>query len=130
MKRFAVVLLSAAAAFAADISGIWVGQLPGRFPGEVQDVSFKFEQTAPGKLAGKSYGENDSTPLSEVKVEDDRISFVIGNEMNGGRNKLIFTGTIKNGEIELTRRRELPPDATPEMVKRNVPVTFRLKRLI
>lgn len=120
--------LFAATAFTADLTGIWVGQLPGRFPGDVQDLSFRFDQKG-AVLAGKQYGEAESLPISEGRIENGKIAFVVSNEMNGGQLKLIFTGEVKGAGIELTRRRELPPDAPPDQVKRNVPVTFRLKRL-
>ena len=130
MRRAALVaLLAAVTCAAADLSGIWVGHLPGRFEGDVQDLAFRFEQKGTA-LGGKQYGESDSLPISEGSIEEGKLAFIVSNEMNGGQTKLIFTGEVKGGEIELTRRRELPPDAPPDQVKRNVPVTFRLKRLL
>ena len=130
MRRATVVgLLVTAMCAAGDLSGIWVGQLPGRFDGDVQDLAFRFEQKGTA-LAGKQYGDSESLAISEGKLEAGKLAFVISNEMNGGQTKLVFTGEVKGEEIELTRRRELPPDAPPDQVKRNIPVTFRLKRLL
>ena len=129
IRAVALVCFAAGASFAADLTGIWVGQLPGRFPGDVQDLAFRLEQKG-GTLAGKQYGDSESRAISEGRIDGQKVGFVITNEMSGGKTKLVFTGEVKDGEIELTRRRELPPDATPEQVKANVPVTFRLKRLL
>lgn len=111
----------------ADLSGIWTGQLSGRY-GEIQDVSFKFTQTG-SVLIGKMYGESESTPIREGKIEGEQITFIIGNEMNGGQSKFTYTGTIKGSDIEITRKRELPPGEPPNST-RAVPQKFVLKRLL
>src|SRR6476620_8425932 len=93
---------------AADLAGIWIGQIPGR-NGELQDIAFKFTQ-AGTTLGGKLYGDYQSTPITEGKISGDQVSFLViapeqsGNQIN--RTKLRFTGTIKAGEMELTRERE------------------------
>ena len=43
MKTALAGLLCASALLGADLTGIWVGQIPGR-NGEPQDVAFKFTQ--------------------------------------------------------------------------------------
>src|SRR6266550_4052966 len=107
MKTALAGLLCASALLGADLTGIWVGQIPGR-NGEPQDVAFKFTQTGT-TLGGKLYGDYQSTPITEGKISGDEIAFVVvapeqaGNQINVTR--LRFTGSVKDGEIDLTRER-------------------------
>src|SRR5437773_2711817 len=104
----AILLLLASSLFAGDITGIWVGQIPGR-NGELLDISFKFTQDG-STLGGKLYGDYQSTPITEGKISGDQVAFVVvapeqsGNQIN--RTKLRFSGSVKGGEMELTRERE------------------------
>lgn len=125
-----LALLAASVLFGGDLSGIWVGQIPGRFD-EVQDLAFRFAQKG-STLSGKMYGEIESQPVNEGKIDGDQITFITGTEMNGGRNRFLYTGVISNGELQLTRQRILPPDApdSEENRKRRVPQKVVLKRLI
>ena len=113
MKRallFAGLLITASAnLFGADLSGIWTGQTADR-NGDPQDVSFRFTQSG-DTIAGKMYGENESTPISEGKIDGDTIRFVVETELNGQINRTIYSGRILNAkgdEIEVTREREHP----------------------
>jgi len=135
MRSFAVLcsfLAIAAVGYAgqqlAALDGIWAGQTQGR-NGEPQDVAFRFYVHG-SELTGKMYGESESLPISEGKLEADRITFRVTTEMNGGLSYFQFTGRVMDGEIQLTRVRELPPDADEEQKKRNSPQTFKIKRLI
>lgn len=131
----AILLLSALNLFAGDITGIWVGQVPGR-NGDLLDISFKFTQDG-AALGGKLYGDYMSAPITEGKISGDQVTFLVispeqaGNQIN--RTKLRFSGTIKTGEIELTREREGSTNAGNGggvQFKGNAKQTFRLKRLL
>jgi hypothetical protein len=125
-------------ALAADVSGIWVGQVPAR-NGDKLDVAFQFKQSGASVLTGKLYGDYRSTPLLDGKVSDSgEVTFSVlaeeqaGNQINDSR--LTFRGVVKDGEIELTRRRE---NSTAAGTKGAAParnadpgVTFRLKKLL
>ena len=120
---------------AADLAGIWIGQIPTR-NGDLQDIAFKFTQTGT-TLGGKLYGDYQSSPISEGKITGDQISFLViapeqaGNQINQAR--LRFTGTIQSGEIELTREREGATNAGDGGVvqfRGSTKQTFRLKRLL
>jgi hypothetical protein len=129
ISRAAVLcLLLTAGAAAGELDGIWVGQLPGR-DGDVIDVSFRFTQNGT-RLTGKLYGDTDSLPLREGKIEAGQISFRVSNEMNGGQTRFRFSGAVKNGTIELTRTRELRPEEVNDPNRRNVPQIIILKRLL
>ena len=101
-------LLFALAVSAADLTGIWVGQVPTR-NGETVEIAFQFTQTGT-KLNGKLYGDYRSSPIVEGIVSGDLVTFVVlaaeqnGNQIND--SKLRFTGSLQSGEIELTRERE------------------------
>ena len=133
--RSLYALLVATSLGASDISGIWTGTIPGR-NGEPLDISFRFKQTG-DVLDGKLYGDYRSTPITEGKIEGDQVSFIVmaqeqaGNEILTSRLK--FTGTFKDGELELTRVREsafVAGSGTKMVLRNNNPVQFRLKRLI
>jgi hypothetical protein len=134
-KLFIVSLLCAWTLPAADLTGIWIGQIPGR-NGEMQDVAFKFTQNG-ATLGGKLYGDYQSTPITEGKISGDQISFVVnapeqaGNQIN--RARLSFSGSIQAGEMELTREREGATNAGNGGVvqfRGNAKQTFRLRRLL
>ena len=133
--RSLLMLCVAVSAWAADLTGVWVGTIPGR-NGEPLDVSFRFTQTG-SVLKGKLYGDYKSTGISETKIEGERISFVVLAEEQAGNeimiSRLKFTGTFKDGEMELTREREkatIVGSGAEMKFRTNVPVTFKLKRLI
>jgi len=113
MKTVLGCVLFASALLGADVAGVWVGQVPGR-NGQPQDVAFKFTQNGT-TLGGKLYGDYQSTPITEGKISGDEVAFVVvapeqsGNQIN--ETKLRFTGSIKDGEMELTRERERSTNA-------------------
>lgn len=119
---------------AADISGIWLGSLNGGRRNQVQDFAFQFIQKGT-TLTGKLYLDYSSTPILKGTVDGDRIAFQVvareqaGNEIN--QSVLRFTGTLKDGEIEITREREEIRAAgnSGAAFARPGTQTFRLKRL-
>jgi hypothetical protein len=135
MRRlFVSVVFSAVALYGSDLSGIWVGQIPTR-NGD-QDIAFKFTQNG-ATVGGKLYGDYQSTAITEGKISGDQISFILiapeqsGNQINEAKYR--FTGSIKDGAIELTREREGATNAGNGggvQFKGNAKQTFRLKRLI
>jgi hypothetical protein len=85
MKCAALLVLGTGVLFGADLSGIWTGQIAGRFD-EVQDITFRFSQSG-SAVSGKIYGEIESQPVNEGNIAGDQITFMVGSEMNGGRNR-------------------------------------------
>ncbi len=135
-RRIAVLLLTLGSALsAADLTGVWTGQLPGR-NNTFTDIAFKFVQSGTA-ITGKLYGDYNSYAIVEGKAEADRIEFVVvtreqrGNEINDTRFK--FTGTVKeNGEMELTRERQsVSKVASGEAVtvRNDTKPVIKLKRL-
>ena len=128
-------LLAVSSLAAADLTGIWIGGIPGR-NGELQDIAFQFRQTGT-KLEGKLYGDYQSSPIVQGTVAGQLMTFVVsgseqaGNQINETRTR--FTGKFENGAIELLRERESSHNAGNSGAveqKRNTPrQSFTLKRL-
>ena len=75
-RRIAVLLLTLGSALsAADLTGVWTGQLPGR-NNTFTDIAFKFVQSGTA-ITGKLYGDYNSYAIVEGKAEADRIEFVV-----------------------------------------------------
>ena len=108
-KLFLLGLFCSVTLFGADFSGIWVGQIPTGKDGALQDIAFKITQNG-NTLSGKMYGDYQSSPISEARIAGDLVTFLVigaqqsGNEINQTRFR--FTGTLKDGALELTRDRE------------------------
>jgi hypothetical protein len=136
MRHAAVLLFAAALGLpAADLTGVWTGQLPGR-NNTFTDLAFKFVQSGT-TISGKLYGDYMSYAIIEGRLEADHIEFVVvtreqrGNEINDARFK--FTGTVKeSGEMELTRERQSVSKVAsgePVTVKNDTKPVIKLKRL-
>jgi len=106
--RTAVLVLLTLAAHAADLSGFWLGTFTGGRRPTTTDFAFQFVQNG-NVLTGKQYLDYGSTPILKGTVDGDQISFeVLAREQNGNEIShaiIKFTGTLKDGEIEITRER-------------------------
>jgi opacity protein-like surface antigen len=90
----------AGAALAADITGNWTGSA-----GQLS-LTFVFKQDGE-KLTGEVTGpQGDPLPISDGKVQGDKVSFTVKVDMGG--NSMIVTneGDIKGDEITLTTKVE------------------------
>jgi hypothetical protein len=108
MYRFTSVifllLLAAVAVFAADVSGKWVAQMPGR-GGETREATFTFKVDG-DQLTGSVSGRRGDMPISDGKIDGDDISFTQVMEFNGNQMKLLYKGKVSSDEIKFTRQRE------------------------
>jgi hypothetical protein len=126
--------LSAVLLSAADLTGIWLGTLTGGRRNQVTDFAFQFVQSG-NTLTGKVYTDYGSTPILKGTIEGDQISFqAMAREQNGNEiltAVLKFTGTIKDGEIELTKEREdvRAVGSTAQTFNRAQKQVVKLKRL-
>src|SRR5450432_3455962 len=78
MKRktlfvMAMLILFTSALWAAEASGKWSAQVPGR-SGQMRDVTFVLKASAEN-LTGTMSGRNGDVPISDGKVNGDDISF-------------------------------------------------------
>ncbi|MBI3697646.1 MAG: hypothetical protein HY238_22785 [Acidobacteria bacterium] len=108
MKRlvlwFAAVLLVVATASAADVTGKWTAQVPGR-GGETRETTFTFKADGM-KLTGSMSGQQGEMPISDGKISGDDISFSVTANFGGNEVKLLFKGKVSGSEIKFTRTRE------------------------
>lgn len=136
MRTLFAIFACAASLAAADFTGIWIGQVPGR-NNTFTDIAFQFEHSG-SKLTGKLYGDYTSSPIVKGTVSGDLVTFTVatveqaGNEIN--ETVVRFTGKLVNGELELTRDRESSTRAGSGGVVQIRPntsrVMFRLKKLL
>ncbi len=132
LRQVAVVfVMTTTAAVAADINGIWMGQMAGR-RGEKEDVAFQFKSRA-GAITGKMFGDEFDLPLEEATFSGDEIKFIVTttNYYNGVKVRFQFTGTVKAQEIEFTRTRigTPPPEVAGNPNRQPVAQTFVVKRI-
>lgn len=134
-RQMLALLLSLGALSAADLSGLWMGQVPGRF-GKVDDISFQFKVSG-ATLTGKLFGDEFDLLIENGVAEGDKISFIVTstNYYNREKVRTRYSGVAIGDEIELNRERVLSsaekaarasrPDAKVE-----APIKpFRIKRL-
>ncbi len=135
MRLVILCLLASATLSAADVSGLWTGTSePTGRRNQVQDIAFQFVQKG-SAITGKLYLDNGSTPILKGTVDGDQISFeVVAREQNGNEINtavLRFTGTLKDGDIEINRERQEVHNAGNAGASVNRPgkQVFHLKRL-
>ena len=96
--------LLAVAALAADITGKWTAQMPGR-NGQTREATFNFKVDG-NTLTGTVSGARGETPISDGKIDGDQVSFSQTMEFNGNSVKLIYKGTVSGDSIKFTRTRD------------------------
>jgi len=96
--------LLALTALAADITGKWTAEVPGR-GGQTRETTFTFKVDG-NVLTGTVSGFRGEMPISDGKIEGDQISFTQTLEFNGNSIKLVYKGTVSGDEIKFTRTRE------------------------
>ncbi len=82
---------------AADVTGQWIAQVPGR-DGNTMETTFDFK-AAGEKLTGTMENQYGSREISEGKVSGDDIAFNVNIEFNDNKMTLVFTGKVVGGEI-------------------------------
>jgi hypothetical protein len=128
LLRFLVLaILAHCAIFGAELAGIWTGVTAGR-NGEKQDISFRFKMTK-GSLAGVMFGDESDLPVEDLKVDGDNITFSITtvNYYSGDRQTQVYSGTLNDKEMHLTRQRKGGPPAGGD--RKNGPQEIVLKRV-
>jgi hypothetical protein len=104
MKKATIFLVLSLAvlagvAFAADVTGKWTGQVPGRGDNTFE-TTFVFKVEG-DKLTGTVTGRGGERPISEGKITGETISFVVANPERGNQ---VYEGTIAGDEIKFTRK--------------------------
>jgi len=106
-KFFAAValLVLATASFAADVTGKWTAEVPGR-NGQTRTTTFNFKVEGE-KLTGTTSGmQGGDMAISDGTVKGDDIAFNVTVSFNGNDMKLMYKGKVAGDVIKMTRTRE------------------------
>lgn len=98
------VLMAASLVWAADVSGKWTAQVPGR-GGQTRETTFNFKAEG-SKLTGTVPGMQGDNPISDGKIDGDNISFTVAVSFGGNDIKFLYKGKVAGEEIKFTRTRE------------------------
>ena len=103
-RNFAPLLILLAvlttAAWAIDITGTWAGAIS--TPNGDFSLSYTFKQDG-DKFTGTVTGpDGTALPLSDCKMDGDKISFAVKIDMGGNSVTFSSKGTVKADEITLT----------------------------
>ena len=96
-----LVLSGMAIAYASDVSGKWVAQVPGR-QGNTREVTITLKAEGE-KLTGTVSGRQGDTPIADGKIKGDEISFTVTQSFQGNEVKANYTGKVSGDEIKFTR---------------------------
>lgn len=99
-----VMMICAVLALAADVTGKWTAQVPGR-GGQMMETTFNFKVDGE-KLTGTVSGMQGDNPISDGKVKGDDVSFVVTMSFGGNEVKMLYKGKASGDEIKFTRERE------------------------
>src|SRR5205807_10412484 len=120
MLLTALLGIFALAASAADVTGKWTAEVPGR-GGNMQTNTFVFKADG-SKLTGTlSGGRGGDVEITDGKIDGDNISFVVVRSFGGNTVKQLFKGTVSGDTIKFTRTMEGADNAPP-------PVEFTAKK--
>jgi hypothetical protein len=106
MKNLAIaILLSAALAFAADVTGNWAGTVHAtKDDGSTSSDQAQFKLKQEGtKLTGTGGGLNDSFPIENGKVEGDTITLDLVSERGVYKLTLKLEGDTMTGDVKRDR---------------------------
>ena len=102
-----ILLVVVFAAMAADATGKWVAEIPGRNGGPARQQTFnlkadgsKLTGTVSGGMGRQGAAPAD-TEISNGKVEGDKISFEVKREFNGNTMVTKYSGTISGDELKM-----------------------------
>ena len=114
-----LIAAMAALAWAADVTGKWVAQVPGR-GGQTRKTTFNFKADG-SKLTGTVSGMRGDNPITDGKASGDDISFTVVLSSHGTDIKVKYMGKVSGDEIKFTRTGESQGPTMP-------PVEFTAKR--
>jgi hypothetical protein len=112
-----LLLVASFALMAADVSGKWTYEQPGRGgnPGRPVTITLKADgSTLTGTIPGGGRGGAPADPIaiSDGKVDGNNISFTVKRDMNGTTMITKYEGTVAGDELKLKVTRN-GQDGTP-----------------
>ena len=101
----ALLGIFAIAAYAADVTGKWTAEVPGR-GGNMQTNTIVLKQDG-AKLTGTlDGGRGGPVEITEGKVEGETVSFTVVRETANGKFTSKYKGTVSGSDIKFTRTME------------------------
>ncbi len=113
-----ILLVASLALLAADASGKWTFEQPGRGgnPGRPVTITLKADGAKlTGSVPGFARGGGEAPPPTQItdgKVDGDNVSFTVKREFNGNSMVTKYEGTVKGDEMKLKISRT-GQDGTP-----------------
>ncbi len=98
-------LLLATAAWAADVTGTWKGDVSSP-DGNSFTLTYTFKQEGTKLIGTVLSPHGDTLPIDNGKVDGDKISFSVKVDMNGSATTFSSEGTINGDEITLKTKAE------------------------
>jgi hypothetical protein len=117
VRLIVIAALAVLGVLAADISGKWTGDMPGR-GGETRPTTFVFKADAE-KLTGTMTGPQGDVPLHDGKISGDQITFSTTHDFNGNSIKNLYKGVVNGDQIKMTREREGSGNSREFTIKRS-----------
>jgi hypothetical protein len=109
--------LLAVVALAADVTGKWSAEVPGR-GGNTQTMTINLKADG-NQLTGSVSGRRGDNPISDGKIDGDDISFNV--DFQGNSIKMIYTGKVAGDEIKF--KREVEGRGSTEFIAKRSPAT-------
>jgi hypothetical protein len=122
---FTILLVVAFVAMAADITGKWVAEQPGRNGGPARQTTFDLKADGAtltgtmtggmgggGRRGGGGGGAPQAREISDGKIDGNNISFTVKVEFNGNTMVSKYEGTLSGDELKLKATREGPNGPT------------------
>ena len=89
---------------AADVSGKWTAEMPGR---DGATTTSTFDLKADGsKVTGTMTNPRGEQTITDGKVEGDSVTFTVVMKMGDNERKLMFSGVMSGDTIKFTRSME------------------------
>ena len=107
-----IALVFAFAAMAADVTGKWTFEQPGRGGGPGRPVTITLKQDGAkltGQVPGMGRGGDNPPPPTEItdgKVDGNNVSFTVKREFNGNSMVTKYEGTVNGDEMKLKITRD------------------------
>ena len=121
-----IALVFAFAAMAADATGKWTYEAPGRGgnPGRPTTITLKQDGAKlTGSVPGMGRGGADvpATEITDGKVDGNKVSFTVTREFNGNKMVQKFEGEVNGDEMKLkiTRDGQNGPTSNDVVAKRS-----------
>ncbi|MCX6626662.1 MAG: hypothetical protein NTW28_03405 [Candidatus Solibacter sp.] len=101
-----ILLVASFSLLAADLTGKWVAEQPGRDGGPPRQTTFVFKADG-AKLTGTMTGggRGGAAPvgieISDGKIDGDKVSFTVKRETPNGAMETKYNGTVSGDELKL-----------------------------